>query len=269
MFAYDLQGGLEELGCGADDMTALHVAVTAAEVGQQSPGFLYQENAGSDVPGLEEHLPEGIETAGGQIGQIQGGHPQPADARGPFGENPQAVQVGFHVIGGGLAEGYAGGHQGAFHSDLAADPDAPVVEKRAAAAAGGEFFLFHRIHDHCVFGAAPEVAADGDGVVGNARDEVGGAIQRVDNPQVLAVRVADIAGFLPQDTVVGVSLVEVVDNLLLGFVVHIGDEIVAALLVDVDQIHAFRRAYDLLAGTARRTQGDIHHGFHKELVSGG
>src|SRR5690606_16136425 len=210
-------------------------------------------------------FPEGVEAARRQVGEVEGGNPEAADAGGLLRQGLEGLQVGFHVGAGGQAEGYAGGEQGALHGGAAGDPDATAVEHRAAAAAGGEFLLLDRVEHHRVFRLALVEATNGHGVVGNAPEKVGGPVEGVDDPQIVAVRVADIARFLPEDAVVGVGLLQVTDDFLLGGAVDVGDEVVAAFFVHLDEIHAFRRANDFVAGAAGCAQGDIDHWFHRNF----
>ncbi|MNE09261.1 hypothetical protein D3C80_1019330 [compost metagenome] len=167
-----------------------------------------------------------------------------------------------------VAEREAGAEQGAFQTLAAADTDALAVDGGAAAAAGGELFLAHRVEDHGVLDAAAVLAGDADGEVRQAVDEVGGAVQRIDDPQVVgAVAGAlDQAAFLGEDAVVRVGLLQHIDDRLLGGAVNLGHVVLGVLLVDRDCIQAFDRAEDEFAGTAGRAQRDIQHGLHGRVT---
>ena len=75
---------------------------------------------------------------------------------------------------------------------------------------------------------------DGDAVLGEAMDEVGGAVQGVDHPlKVCPVTLAaDFAGFLGENAVIRVGLEDDFDDALFGSPVPLGDEVVHAFLAD-------------------------------------
>jgi len=78
--------------------------------------------------------------------------------------------------------GEAGAQEGFLELGALADPDTPVIEEGAPALGGGEELVpvgvvYHRLGDLAVVGQG-----DGNGVLGEAVDEVGGAVQGVDNP---------------------------------------------------------------------------------------
>jgi hypothetical protein len=78
------------------------------------------------------------------------------------------------------------------------------------AAAGGEAFVVDRVIDHGVFGLAAILHRDADRELREAVDEVGGAVERVDDPEVvLAFRLAfDESAFLALEAVVRVGLAQ-------------------------------------------------------------
>jgi hypothetical protein len=90
------------------------------------------------------------------------------------------------------AVGKAGTDQGGFQFQALADPDAAVVEEGAAALAGGEHLVAQRVIDHRL-GDLPAVGeGNRDRVLGKSVDEIGRAVERVDDPLILAA--AALAG---------------------------------------------------------------------------
>ena len=66
---------------------------------------------------------------------------------------------------------------------LVADPDAAAVQLGADAATGGEQLLAHRIVDHRVFQPALDFGRQRHREHREAVEEVGGAVERIDDPQ--------------------------------------------------------------------------------------
>jgi hypothetical protein len=124
-----------------------------------------------------------------------------------------------------MAERKAGAEQGVLQG-VVADSHAPVVHLRAGATRGGEHLLPDRIVDQPRFQPVLVAETDGNGEVRNAVQEVGGAVQRIDDPLILVLAVL-FAAFLGQNTVVGIGLAQNLDNLLFGLYVRFTDEVVA------------------------------------------
>jgi hypothetical protein len=93
-------------------------------------------------------------------------------------------------------------------------------------------------------------------------DEVGGAVERVDDPQVLAVLGAMLAARLfGQDCVAGVGGQQGFDDRLLGRLVDLGDEVVDALGRYLQQIDVERRTVDDRARRARALMATLSMGW--------
>ena len=161
------------------------------------------------------------------------------------------------------AEGNACAQQCIVEAGELADPYAPSVELGAAPAARHEFFPADRVQHHGVFDLPPVFAGNGYGEVGYTPQEVGGPIQRVDDPAVLGVRIATAATFLAQKRVLRVSLAQVVDNFLLRRPVYFGNKVIGALGLHLDQVELVRGAGDNVTSLARCAQGGMAHGFHE------
>ncbi len=90
--------------------------------------------------------------------------------------------------------------------------------------------------------------------------EIRGAVERIDDPHVLAVAAA--AAFLGEKRVLRVAAADGGDDVGLGLAVDVGDEIVAALAVDLQGIEAREAAYDQIAGAAGGAHADIEQWLH-------
>ena len=66
-------------------MSAPRLVLGAAERADAAAGLLDQQRAGGGIPGLEPDLPEAIDAAGGDIGQIERRGARAADAGGQLG----------------------------------------------------------------------------------------------------------------------------------------------------------------------------------------
>ncbi|MNQ85683.1 hypothetical protein D3C85_1008550 [compost metagenome] len=262
------QHGLEALGVACDHVALLEEFVATGKVAHQAAGFLDQQGPCGHVPLGQAEFPEGIEATGRDIGEVQAGGAGAADAGGLAHQAAEHAQVVVEVVQLGVAEGEAGAEQGAFQALARADAQAATVERGAAAAAGGEFFLAYRIEDHGVLQAALVLAGDAHGVVRNAADEVGGAIQRIDDPQVVGAFALAFqqATFFAEDAVVRVGLAQGLDNGELGSAVDLGDVVLGVLLIDGDNVQAFDRAENQFTGAASGAQGDIQHRLHGEFT---
>ena len=115
-----------------------------------------------------------------------------------------------------------------------------------------------------MFQATTVFAGDADGEVWNAAQEVGGAVQWVDDPQVVfAFAAAGVhASLFAHDGVSRVSLAQGVDDFLFGGTVHFGHVVLGVLFVDLDGIQALNGAENQFTGAAGCAQRDIQHGLH-------
>ena len=111
---------------------------------------------------------------------------------------------------------------------------------------------------------ALDAAGNADRIVRNAADEIGRAIQRVDDPDdVRTVALAGLkAGLFGMDAVVRVGLAQVADDGLFGSPVNFGNVIVGLFLVDGQNVKPLYGAIDQFSGAACGAQGDVQHGLH-------
>ncbi|MNK96627.1 hypothetical protein D3C87_1169170 [compost metagenome] len=239
--------------------------MTAGEVAHQAAGFLDQQGACSHVPLGQARLPEGVEAAGSHVGQVQARRASAADAGSLANQGAEHAQVVVEVVHLVVTEREAGTQQGAVEAGATADAQATTVQLSAATTAGGEFFLANRVQNNSVLKTTAVFAGDADSEVRNAAQEVGGAVQRIDDPQVLFAFDAGAgvhAGLFTQDRVIRVRLAQGVDDFLFGGAIHLGYVILGVFFVDLDGIQALDGAEDQFTGAAGGAQRDIQHGLH-------
>jgi len=87
-----------------------------------------------------------------------------------------------------------------------------------------------------VLEASPHLAGDRHGKHREAVQEVGRAIQRIDDPQRLMLAAA--AAFFGEKRMLRIESADAADDLLLGRVVDLGDEVVAPLGGDGQRLQA-------------------------------
>jgi len=143
--------------------------------------------------------------------------------------------------------------------------DALLVQVGAGALGGGEQVVADRVVDDGLRDHAALLQRDRDAVVGVAVQEIGGAVDRIDDPDVLAV-VVQVRGrtrFLAEDGVVGVGFQQRLDDGLFRGLVDVGNEVVVAFFADGDAVEVERSAVDDGRGAAGGLDGRVEHGMHK------
>ena len=104
--------------------------------------------------------------------------------------------------------------------------------------------------------------ADRDAVLREAVDEVGGAVERIDDPDVLGLAFA-ASGFLGEEAMVRIGVPDDADDRLLGRLVHLRHAVVGAFRRYLQPAAAIERgAVDDRAGLARGANGKVEHGMH-------
>src|SRR6185369_9963926 len=100
-----------------------------------------------------------------------------------------------------------------------------IVEKGALAALGGEQVVVRRVVDKAGNDRAFALKRDRDGEVRDAVQEIGGAVERVDDPGMGLVGAVMASAFLAQKAVAGTRLREFLAQNFLSAPVGGGDEI--------------------------------------------
>ena len=135
-----------------------------------------------------------------------------------------------------------------------------VVEKRAFAALGDEQLLVGRVVDHPGHHHVVALQPDRDGELRNAVEEVGGAVERVDDPAMGLVGTVLATALLAEKAVAGPRLGEFGAQDLLGAVISRGDEIGGTLHGDLQVLHLAEVALEAATGLARGRDHDVEKG---------
>jgi len=94
--------------------------------------------------------------------------------------------------------------------------------------------------------------------------EVGGAVQRVDDPDELAVlRAVHAAGLFGQDAVARVGAEQDLDDRGFRRVVDLAREVVRPLVRDLQDVQVLRTPVDDRPGSTSGLDGDVEHGVQR------
>src|SRR5690606_14408003 len=202
-----------------------------------------------------------IVTASGHISEIQCRRTGAANAGSFTGKFSQGLQVSGEEFFPVMAKRNPCANECAIQRCPGRNAQATAIELRAMSPTGGEFFASYRVIHYGVFKFAPEKATDGDRIVGDATNKVGGTIQGINYPDVIAVAIAT-ATFFTEEAVLRISAPDNGNDVLLGLAVDIGDKIVNTFFVYLDQIQPITCAHNLFSGSAGGAKCNIGHGLH-------
>ena len=146
--------------------------------------------------------------------------------------------------------------------ELAAAGDAQplVVEERALAALGDVQLVIGGVVDHAGDDGVLALQADRDRKLRDAVQEVGGAVERIDDPGVALVGAFAAAAFLADEAVARPRLGEVLVQHFLGALVGLGDEVRRPLQRHLQMLDLAEVALEAAAGAARGFHHDVDKG---------
>ena len=162
------------------------------------------------------------------------------------------------------AVGQAGRQQGIGHRTARGNPHPAVVQIRTCAAHRPEKFVGQRLVDHACNHLPVFFMSDGDREVRYAVQEIGRAVERVDDPAVVSggvgVRSGQAPALLHRQPETGPALAQFVQQGLLGPEVGGADEIRWPLARDLELFDLAEVAHQGPGGLARRAFHDIDDG---------
>ncbi len=208
--------------------------------------------------GLQVPLPIAVEAAGGEEGEVERCGAHAPDAGGGRHHAAQLAQESRML--GTAAMRNAGGDHAIGELGPGRDPDAPVVEIGALAALGGKGLVVGRAVDQTRHQLAVALERDRDGEMRDAVQEIGGAVERIDDEAVGAVGALDLAALLEQEAVAGPRAGKLAMQDLLGAGVGGGDEIGGTLQRDLKLLDLAEIARQAAARFAGGAEHHIHQG---------
>jgi hypothetical protein len=192
-----------------------------------------------------------VDPPGGDIGEVERGGAWPADAAATLHDHAQRVQIVVEIMP--VLERQSCAQHRFRESVAAAHANRLAVEEGALSATCGEEPAAGGVEDHTDGNGVVDPQRDRHAVIRDAVEEVGSAVERIDDPGV--ARRPAFAGLLGLVRMRRESRRQRVDDRPLGALVDFADEIVRRLALD-GQARAIARAFlDDGAGRARRFHG--------------
>ena len=198
------------------------------QIGDQAAGLDDQQAPGRDVPGRQPELPEPVQAAGRHVREVERGRTGSAHPRGVLGHARENFDILVEIVE--PAKRKTGSDQAILQLIALGHAQPVVVQKGAAPARGRKKLVAGRVVHDGLRDVAAMPQADRHGVLGKAVNEIGGAVERIDDPKV--VRVASgsaCARLLGQDRVIRVGCRQRRNDGLLRGPIDFGDEVAAAL----------------------------------------
>ena len=235
--------------------------MATGKVGGDGASFTGDQLACSQIPGLEAQLPVTIDAASGHIDQIQAGGTGAADIGALIENAVEHLLVGIQVVT--MAMGERGGQNATIQIAGLANADTVTVQLGTAATAGGKEFIADGIVDDAHFCPTLDAQGDGDSNMGNAFNKVGGAIQWVNDPLILRIFFALNTKLFADDTVIGISLEQGLDDSLFGLSVYVGHQVVFGLFCGLNIQGITKILGNNLTSITSRTNGNVEHWMHR------
>lgn len=190
---------------------------------------LEDEFAGGDVPEGYTGFNVGVEAAASSVSHAEGGaahHAHFAAAEGGFAKAFEANLERFFVFAASDED------DGFFELGTLADPKGLVVEQNGASFFGSPSFVRHGVVDDAGYDFLAVSEGDGDAEVGDAVEEVDGAVDGIDDPLIVGFLIAADA-FFAIEGVVGELAGDALKDEVLGFAVELELEVVVLSFVDI------------------------------------
>ena len=169
---------LERIGQTREIRPSERMLVRAAGLGDQ-------QGTRCHVPGRQAGLEEAVVAAGGDVAQVQRGGAGATQA-GHLGHHRfHDLHVALEVVA--LAEREARADQGFEHARTLGHADAAVVHVGAAALRCIEQVIAAGVIHHSLLHLTAESQSNRHGIDREAMDEIGGAVERIDDPDEVAV----------------------------------------------------------------------------------
>ncbi len=154
----------------------------------------------------------------------------------------------------------AGGDHRFLHVDARGHPQAVGIEAAAFALLGGEHLIGDRVLNQPGDDLAFVLEGEGYGEMRDAVQEVGGAVDRIDDPAIAVVLALDLTGFLHQEADLRPRLRQLDHQDFLGAQIRRRHEIRRALAADLKLLDFAEVAAQRTGGLLGRRRHDVHEG---------
>src|SRR5450830_1293733 len=250
----------EDLGIAGQNITLVEVVRIALEAADDTTGFGDQQGTGRNIPRFQTFFEEAIETTGGDIGQVKRSSAGTAQAGTAFGHDAEHFHVFVEAVH--VAEREAGADQAISDLVALAYANAFLIEIGTRAFGGGKQVVAGRVVDHRLGDLATLLQGDRNAVLRKTVDEIGSAVEWIDDPDVFifVVQIGRGARLFGQDGVIWISGLQDVDDGFFSGLIDFGDEVVVLLLGDFEQGDVEGRSVDDGGGAAGCLDRRIEHG---------
>src|SRR5215469_2016926 len=238
-----------------DNIAFLQNGIAAVDVADKAAGLAHQERARRKIPGREIAFPIGVEPPCRDPSEIKrrravAAQPREGALRGcdfvagePEIATPEMRQAtGDDSVGEPLPRG---------------DADALVVQKRTLAALGDEHVVIRRIVDETSDDRAVALKRNRDGEMRDAMEEIGGAVERIDDPAMGRVGARMSAAFFAQEAIVWPRFGEFLAHDGLGTMIRGGDKVPWAFHRDLEVLDLAEVALEAATGAMGCLDHDI------------
>lgn len=249
-----LDHGVDDLVPAGEEIAAFRDALTTDEVAIAATGLAHQQAACDHVPRFQSNLVIAVNATVRNICQIKRRRTRAADILGLAEQG--AGHFNLRVEMGALPVRKTRGQQCSLQIIPRTGADAPVIQIGAIASTCGEQFVTQRVVDDAMHRLAVFEHADGYAEMRKTAQVVVRAIERVDDPDVLALALG--TGFLGEDGVAGKCALQLAYDLGLRSPIHFRSEIHALFLDNGKALDAIHVAQDDLACGTRGAHRHIH-----------
>src|SRR6266849_578836 len=247
-----------------NDMALLEHGLAAVEIGDETAGLTHQQQPRSHVPRGKIAFPIAVEPPRGHPGEIERGRseaPQSAD----LALYRRDLVTELRKIAAPVMRQSAG-QDGIAELPARRHPQAPIVHERAFAALAGVKLVRCRIVDEPGNDGAVARQRDGDCELRNAVQEIGGAVERVDDPAMGLVGTLGSSALLAEKAVAGARLGELRAQNFLGAPIRRRDEISRPLQRDLQPLDLAEVALEAARRIVRGPDHDVEkRGLHHDL----
>ncbi len=245
-----------------NDVSGFEKPLFPMKIGGQAPGLLNEQNTGGNVPGFEMVFKEPVVASGSHVSKIQGRRTGAAQTGSFLHQLLEDAQVFPKVVK--VAKRKARGNEAVVQVPPTADANPSIIAVCASAPAGREQFIAQGVVDNRMLQSLLAANANGNGKAWHPVNEIGGAIQGIDDPLIFPV--GNSGSLFGKDTVLGIGTLNDLNDGRFRFLVHFRDKIMGTLGAHPYFVDAIDVAVNDVACLAGGTNGSDQYGMlHDDL----